>query len=146
MEDKNKDKKVSYEVAKLAKEKGFDEACSHYYILDFSSFKADGILYKTSLPECCNNNSNIFQFVKRKKQLHLANAPTQSVLQYWLRTVHKIDIDVCKLQDGYKAYSFVDWDDRIEQTSKFILDRSSISETYEDALEVALKEGLQLIK
>jgi hypothetical protein len=66
---------VDFPIAKLLKEKGFDEKCSHYYILDFQNFKADGVLYKTKLPEDCDN-SNIFQFVRRSKgQPHLANAP-----------------------------------------------------------------------
>lgn len=84
---------VSFPLAKLLKEKGFDEKCSHYYINDFQKFKHDGKLYKTSLPNDWDND-NILQFVKRTKQPHLCNAPTISDVVMWLYKEHKIWISV----------------------------------------------------
>lgn len=65
---------VNPKLAKLLKEKGFDEKCSHYYIDNFQNFKHDGILYKTGLPNDWDND-NILQFVKRTNQPRLCNAP-----------------------------------------------------------------------
>jgi hypothetical protein len=84
---------VSLEIAKWLKEIGFNEPCSHYYINDYQSFKSDGILHKTRLPNDLESD-NIFQFVKRCKQPHLLNVPNQSIVAEWLMTNHDIYIDV----------------------------------------------------
>ena len=80
---------VKFEIAKLLKEKGFDEKCSHYYINDFQNFKHDGKLYKTSLPNDWDNE-NIFQYVKRTNQPHLCNTPTIAEVVMWLYEKHGI--------------------------------------------------------
>ena len=80
---------INFSTAKLLKEKGFDEKCSHYYINDFQNFKHDGKLYKTSLPNDLDNE-NIFQYVKRTNQPHLCNAPTIAEVVMWLYEKHGI--------------------------------------------------------
>ena len=134
---------ISFKTAKLAKEVGFDEKCSHYYVLDFQSFKADGVLHKTGLPNDWDN-SNILQFVKRTNQPHLAPAPTQSLLQRWLREKHNIDIIVKP------------WSGDVEDTKKYAADvcifgtttyiKLARVDTYEEALEQGLLQALKLIK
>lgn len=86
-------KYVTYEIALMLKQKGFDEKCSHYYVTDFQNFKADGILKKTTLPEDLENE-NIFYFVDRSKQHHLLVAPEIWQVIEWLRLKHNIWISV----------------------------------------------------
>jgi hypothetical protein len=84
---------ITFEIAKLLKDKGFDEKCSHYYIDNFQNFKHDGKLYKTGLPNDWDND-NILQFVKRTNQPHLCNAPTVAEVLMWLYEKHGIWICV----------------------------------------------------
>jgi hypothetical protein len=125
---------VSFEIAKLLKEKGFDEPCSHYYILDFKNFIADGVLYKCGLPDG-EEHTNTFQFVRRKNQPHIANAPTIAEVVMWLYEKHGIWIYV---KQGYK------WEWYIETVSnhpelkyKDGLEDSP-TEAYEAAIEYTL--------
>ncbi len=89
---------ISFETAKLAKEKGFNEQCS---------------------------------------------APTQSLLQKWLREVHNIHVNVSygltftfKINGDLKGNDYVDYSNIEEYWSR----------TYEEALEKGLIEGLKLIE
>lgn len=129
---------VSFDTAKLAKEKGFNEPCSHYYVLNFRNFKADGVLHKVGLPDECDS-SNIYQFVKRGSgQPHLAGAPTQSSLQKWLREVHNVVviIDLGPLSEKYSYEIYYNGD---------FYDGDYINASYEEALENGLIESLKLI-
>jgi hypothetical protein len=103
---------VTFEQAKWLKEIGFDEKCSHYYIDNFQNFKYDGILYKNGLPYDIENE-NILQFVRRRNQHHLCNAPEHWQVVEWLRVNHGIDVwsypvlikkndsDVSRIPDEY---------------------------------------------
>lgn len=68
----------TYEVCKLAKEKGFNEKCYHYY--------QKGVLESDK----CFNRYN-------KGVDNVCSAPTQSLLQRWLRE-----------EKGYYVYPFFD--------------------------------------
>ena len=72
---------VSYEVAKLLKEKGFDWDCEHYY-------KPDGEIVRTLHTE---GSRHINSSVLYENQ---CLAPTQAMAMRWLREEHKIDISV----------------------------------------------------
>jgi len=100
------DKHITFELAKLLKEKGFNEKCSHYYIDNFMNFKHDNRLYKTALPSSIENE-NILQFVERSKQPHLCTAPTISQVLDWFYKTHSIWISVhlenCR---GYLGFDF----------------------------------------
>lgn len=132
-------KNVNLEVAKLAKEKGFNEKCFHYYIVDFMNFKADGIPRPHLTP--IEDNPNILQLCKvGERQLHLVSAPYQSQLQTWLRDNHMIDI-IGKLFNvkGKKMYAF-------DICKKSIYIKCEKKDTYEEALDISLLEALNLIK
>lgn len=114
------DKLVSLETAKLAKKKEFNEICQYYYeILDKPI-----TLQKMS----CSNAEGYKQ----------PTAPTQSVLQKWLREKHNIHLIAYKNIniDGY------DW---CYITTDGITNINSYK-TYEEALEAGLQEALKLIK
>ena len=124
-----KEQLISFETAKLAKEKGFYEPCFYYFSLegDEKEFIEDGYYFK-SLGE---NGRLILR-------------PTQSLLQKWLREVHNIDITI--LIRGISDYDVVVHKDRnlkFEKTIFITYENKKI--VYEEALEIALKQSLKLI-
>ena len=135
-----KERLVSYEVSKLAKEKGFDiETINWFYdfteysysVYKYNSYTEDKVTINTPEQKCVETNSKHFNNVKNEYA-----RPTQSLLQKWLRDVHDIDVRV------YRDYQFM--------IKKKSLDSqyydAAIYNTYEDALEQGLLEGLNLIK
>jgi hypothetical protein len=72
---------VSYEVAKLLKEKGFYLDCEHYY-------KPNGEIVRTSHTEGSRhiNSSVLYE--------HQCLAPTQQMACRWLREEHKMFISI----------------------------------------------------
>ena len=126
---------ITYETAVLAKEKGFSEICQYLYV----TLKGrEGKL----LPELSGT------FEKPNRIL----APTQSLLQRWLRDVH--DIRVCvdpynSFQIGLGSTNSLRMGEGvgIVQLGETFMEMSSKEyETYEQALEVGLVKALKLIK
>lgn len=113
------DQLISFEAAKLAKEKGFDIHCRFHYD------KENGNLYENEDFPYNSWNGSLF-------------APTQSLLQKWLREKHKLFVYVLD-------------DDRINKYYWGVSNLFSSSEnpdfnTYEEALEVGLQQALKFIK
>ena len=113
---------VTHEVAKLAKEKGFNEKCYHYY--QNGTLESDG----------CFNRYN-------KGVNSICSAPTQSILQRWLREEKAIAIVLqpysYDIQRSTYSWIYEIWaDNNFEKTSKSF-------KTYELALENALKYTLK---
>ena len=122
---------VNLETAKLAKEKGFD--CN-----TGKSYMSNGIIFE-------------HEIVKHDK--HFPFAPTQSLLQKWLREVHKIDAQAYATASGYAAVIEKSYftDDVSGGTLISNLNHRGPSdsgqwETYEKALEYGLQEALKLVK
>lgn len=128
---------VNFDTALLAKQKGFNIPTLYFY-LDRK------IKYNNSLRP---RNSNAINGALD------VSAPTQSLLQKYLREVHNILIDVIafyvdnqlplskdNLQKpkGYFYWNCYDETFNEENSIKF--------DTYEKALEAGLQEGLKLIK
>jgi hypothetical protein len=144
---------ITFKVAKLAKEKGFDEYCFMGFnakgeLCDID-ISADSILGGKSLKY---NNSNLPKYsLENNQRWHINNcanitAPTQSLLQKWLREVHKLHIYAfpiqwadnsitlygCSIRDFNKKGAYITFEDE--------------SICYEEALEKGLQEALKLIK
>lgn len=109
---------VTHEVAKLAKEKEFNEKCYHYY--QNGVLESDGYFtrYNKGVDSICS-------------------APTQSLLQRWLREEKAIAIVLqpysYDIQRSTYTWIYEIWvDNNFEKTSKSF-------KTYELALEDALK-------
>lgn len=113
------DEIVTYEVAKVAKEMGFNEKCNFYYQKGVIS--TDG----------CFNRYN-------KGVEYICSAPTQSLLQRWLREEKGIIVI------PYYRSVLRMWSATYELTSpcKF-KDLRKCFKTYELALEDALKYALE---
>ena len=122
------DEICTYEVAKLAKEKGFRERCIEHYYDDTKD------LYRSSNPQCYNWGGNT------------SDAPTQSLLQRWLRVEKNIHIEIIAIASGY--YWCINKTNGTSITDSDVLDRftnenSGRFDTYELALEDALKYTLE---
>jgi hypothetical protein len=106
-----KEELITFETAKLAKEKGFD----------------------------LNGHTND------------EVSPTQSLLQKWLREVHKINVESNYLPNipGYRCL-FVPMTDKISMEEKYKLFSKyygrNTHDSYEEALEEGLQEALKLIE
>jgi hypothetical protein len=121
-----KDELVSFEVAELAKKKGFDGLVRDAYYYNSPE------LSKLMREECWDGYP-----VNSEDEAYLA-APTQSLLQRWLRERFFIDIFLYKSSNNYYY--------KIEYNKGFIKTSDTSFGTYEQALEEGLKSALQLIK
>lgn len=152
----NEDRIVSYKIAKLLKEKGFDWNC--YAIYDTRN--PNGFVYEASeeATHCDFDNVNIFNNSSTEYDFLIA-APTQSLAQKWLREVHNINILVTYefIDDSEIAYA---WNivehveegfNRKKDVWDFYKSKSSITKyrmwynTYEEALEEGIIEALMSI-
>ena len=144
---------ISFETAKLAKEKKFDILCEH----SFSE-------HNSAIQE--NNQNGFRNWNKEYKNSY--SRPTQSLLTKWLREVHSIIVDATldffdsytkesiKYSPTFYTYSndkkrFWTYTDYInsDECTKEMQDEMPIFQkysTYEEALEIGLQEGLKLIK
>jgi hypothetical protein len=126
-----KEQLITFETAKLAKEKGFDIPCKKRYLSD--QYKVYSL---------ANN---------RGLQIIGIQAPTQSLLQKWLRDKFKMDVQpICT----YKTFRFyhlgiIFINDKNQIDTILIKDEgmqtNKLFNSYEEALEEGLFETLKLI-
>jgi len=137
-----KEELIAFDTAKLAKEKGFNIPCNDFY----------------DLYDNPNNKNLSYSLKDNWNDYKSYSAPTQSLLQKWLREHVEIEIYVrpsFKTLDKY-IVCYMKWrDDRKFRQQYFIipLNDNSVPEgthqdfnSYEDALEAGLYEALKLIK
>lgn len=136
---------ISFETAKLAKEKGFDIPCLNFYTnpkCKMFGIDEEGRYYSMK------NKANSLWVSGNAATLdskHVYYTPTQSLLQKWLRDVHKIFVSpreswgfddtlayVCEVNGKFASHNIQD-----KPFNRF--------DTYEEALEEGLKLGLSLI-
>ena len=117
------DEICTYEVAKLAKEKGFDVPTHYAYNENCK---------KAMYMELCLNRNT--------KDSHSISAPSQSLLQRWLRE-----------EKGYYVYPFFDneskrwtWVCR-ELTGDMWIQLLDFEERYFDTYELALEDALKYV-
>lgn len=154
---------ISFETAVLAKEKGFKEVTHSFYFED-GEFKENeltgtngyyGEEYCFNLAEFYENwNSEwvtkknmdrCFGCNKSRGYFETYSAPTQGLLQKWLREVHNIYLTVIpvggsgyELRYWYYSILGVNCKDGQHGINRF--------QTYEEALEVGLLKALKLVK
>ena len=128
------DTRVTFETAKLAKEKGFFQETNRLEIPYYNykgAFKGDVSDWRIRKYIRGENTSDI-EFV---------SAPTQSLLVKWLREEHNIIVLVdYEGIDGYyyKFYSYKEGNKNYDASDKNY-------NTYEEALEAGIQEALKLI-
>lgn len=106
---------VSFEIAKLLKEKGFDEKCTHYY-------KNEKYLVDLGY-------TNIHSYTNSNLVEEYA-APTLQMAMKWLREMHHITIGITFSLDIITY--------EIHKDKKFIIAVGS-SRSYENMIEEAIK-------
>ena len=127
---------ISFETAKLAKEKGFDEKVYREYD-------------KSGYLRCTSKSADVVlgPYDELLKSTEYP-APTQSLLQRWLREVHKINIFISSKTIENKTI-FIPHGRTIPDTIKnnLIVDiiQYCTNNTYEEALEIGLQKALNLI-
>jgi len=119
-----KEQLISFECAKLAKEKGFDIPCFSFYRDNGDLHGIGGKPAGTMPPYLSGINNQI--------------APTQSLLQKWLREEKNINIWVLPASAFGKDKTW--WDSIVD--GQFA---GQTCNTYEEALEEGLKEALKLL-
>ena len=140
---------ISFESAKLAKEKGFESELSTYYNADKKLIinKVDiRNIYSASPNHLGAPTINDFEGYLSSIDNSLDDfilAPTQSLLQKWLREKHRINISVYphlheeKITE-YAYMIYINYADTYSEGFDF--------HTYEESLEYGLQEALKLIK
>lgn len=135
---------ISFKTAKLAKEKGFNWKCLGNYHVGRINGKLNVVAIKTYEQDWNNYkepNRTGYLGKKTDQGQLTTSAPTQSLLQKWLREVHGIDLCFGTL-DKPNKYHVED----ITKDDKIIGGVNIGSDTYEKALELGLQEALKLIK
>lgn len=135
---------VSFDTAKLAKEKGFDEVCLDTYKLDNKTLinkyiiDYEEVVCEDSLKaEFEIKNSNI-------NEAYAITSPTQALLQKWLREIHGINVISNTDITLSWVYSIQSLHPYASYTGVYLFSMYVYTK-YEDALEVALQEALKLI-
>jgi hypothetical protein len=123
-----KEQLISFETAKLAKDKGFDVKTDNWY-------RYDDILY--------GRNAKRGGLVPPISQgIGRCLAPTQSLLQKWLREECNIFVTILPWKDHgadvNDPITFMPMISRVRAFGEFL--------TWEQALEVGLQEALKLIE
>lgn len=124
---------VNKETAELAKQKGFNVRVRKYY----DSFDEVKIGFDATGPkEDWDYNTSFIGW---------CSAPTQSILQAWLRTKN-IHMYTKMFHDSLENKTTYACDAFSRSSGKVKVMKSPKLETYEDALEYALNEGLNTLK
>lgn len=142
---------VSFETAKLLKEKGFDVECRTYF--DEKKFKQKPVKFFGEL----NANALTVWSDKLKKNIsaNLISCPTQSLAQKWLREIHHIMIQIdfnsiplTEKEYGYGVFILSNINDIDETKWEWhVLDITDIwYKSYDEALEVGIVEALKIIQ
>ena len=161
-----KEQLVSFETAKLAKEKGFDLETSKFYLSDKTLitafedskgneaeyyFDADSFLENWNrkgwlVTKECNMGFGVTE--GKNGYMQGFSAPTQSLLQKWLREKYKIHLVIIPTVEGYFTYKLLDIhcdpENKIE-TSPYSDVCSTDFDTYEQALEAGMQKALMAI-
>ena len=137
---------ITYPTAVLAKEKGFSEQVEHFWTTHKIPDISTGSEYQSDRNVFSNWNNGQGCYPTTAKEV-CCSAPTQSLLQKWLREVHNIHILMnVGMNNGIKQTFYCNtivFGTNLYE-SKF---RSITSKyTYEEALEAGIFEGLKLIK
>ena len=128
------DTRITFETAKLAKEKGFTQETNRLEI-PYYNYKGE---FKGDVSDW-----RVRKYIRGEdtSDIEFVSAPTQSLLAKWLREEHNIIVLVdYEGIDGYyyKFYSYKEGNKNYDASDKNY-------NTYEEAYEIGLQEALKLI-
>ena len=128
------DTRITFETAKLAKEKGFPQEPNRRKVPYYN--------YKGEF------NGDVTDFLRKylreedTSDVESVSAPTQSLLAKWLREKHGIDILVQRdFSNGIKKYILTPCFDKPIPKGYQSVEKNN----YEEAYEIGLQEALKLI-
>lgn len=129
------DKLISFETAKLAKEKKFDWEVSNAFVIKHKKVSEEDSYYYN------HNGSLNLNPLKDNLISEIISRPTQSLLQKWLREkpsmyVYVIPINTKRPSGNYEINVY-------KNNERYFFDYGF--NTYEEALEKGLQEALKLI-
>lgn len=144
-----KDELITHPTAILAKDKGFDWETEEFYTNPKKPHLTKGVEYMSdSYVRLWKWNSMPSNYPTEAKDV-LCAAPTQSLLQRWLREVHGIVITV-NISYAQSKLNLIEYNFEILYQNKLKTSYSTYAletfKTYEQALEHGLQEGLKLIQ
>ena len=159
-----KEQLASVETALLDKEKGFDEPSHSYYFEDgeFKEFEVNdtygyyGDEFTIERDEFYENWNDKWKTTKegdrcfgcdnKPRYLETFSAPTQSILQKWLREVHDIHVTILPWKDHNGNEE--EYENKIYKFRPMIINNKTFDQydTWEQALEIGLQESLKLIE
>ena len=122
---------VSFETAKLLKEKGFDEECRTYYKV-FPKSKIAAIYHSSENRGVSEDDQNEIL------------CPTIHMAMKWLREVHHLFIQIeyecedCFVSDIYSMIDYDEWGEHKHYPPTFVN-----CKTYEQACEAAVKHCIE---
>jgi len=119
---------ISFETAKLAKEKGFNMHCRNIYGIEGESW----YMYENEDFPYNSLNDSLF-------------APTQSLLQKWIRDKFDIHLQIVICFWSIRKYQYIVHSETCHKKSSQYLG-NAIFGSYEEVLEFGLKKCLKLIK
>jgi hypothetical protein len=144
---------IEFETAKLAKKKGFEAILYSYYESNSKELIQNHVTIRRTFKS--ETGTPYGQNTKEDYEAILSDidnsldefilAPTQSLLQKWLREKHNIIV----LLEPVLGFSHIEFSMSIyTKKNIFSLTKFHVSsnKTYEEALEAGLIEGLKLIK
>ena len=123
---------INYDTAVLAKEKGFNWKC-------YSMFHNKTLNVNDG--HCDYNQPNHKFFIKE----NIISAPTQSLLQKWLREIHHIYVTALPTYTGSAEIKRCFFEISFKNKTMQFSDMYGYFDTYELALETGLQEELNLI-
>lgn len=135
---------ITHITSVLAKAKGFDTYCEYSYWEGKLTDMTPGY------PLEDGKHSDYNTYLAYPRQL----APTQSLLQKWLREVHNIDVSpICTYRNEGRKYHcgviFINENNQVDTIIMKDIQKDLINklyDTYEEALEEGLLKGLKLLK
>lgn len=126
-----RDELITFDTAKLAKEKGFNT---------IQRYGNEASLYTKKGKHTYYSN---YGFMYSGLSDGYISAPTQSLLQKYLRKIHKIDVEAPLV---YKLNTRKYLVRVYKNNTEIILPTFHYYKSYEEALEIALYQALNLIK
>ena len=125
---------VSFETAKLLKEKGFDETTFTWY-----TGKGKFCVGKNNFDDY---HMNHFSSMATSKDKNKCSAPTLQMAMAWLREVHNILI-IIDVRSGIEQESIYCWQLEDKHTGDYIGDIIGECSLYEEAVDSAIKYCLE---
>ena len=140
------DTRVTFETAKLAKEKGFPQEPNKLKI-PYYNYKGE---FKGDVKDWLR------KYLRKEdtSDVESVSAPTQSLLQKWLREKYDIEINITRMPPEVIKSSFNKGNKRIKKYNMWVwnlngnprIENSSLFfDNYEEALEAGLQEALKYI-